>query len=173
MQPLRRLLAVMASATLCLIVVAPANADGPTSGLLVITTDHLDPGTPFTVLGSRIDPGATVTFRLDTDTRTLQLGDASVAQDGTLSVTFQLAPDAPLGDAWLRGRTTTGVDLELYVHVGPRAVSPGASGEPADITTPVDDRGIGLVLAGIGTLLFLIAAAWYIRSRPSGSTGTG
>ena len=139
-----------------------AFADAPTNGLLVVTTDYLDRGVSFTILGSRLDPGATVTFRLDTATSSHVLGGAQVAQDGLLQASFATPADIPLGDAWLRGRTSTGEDLELYVHVGPRAESPGAQ---ATGTALLDEPAIGRLLSVVGAALLVLAAAWYVRGR--------
>jgi hypothetical protein len=173
MNRLQILLSLCCALVVSLIAAPSVAADVPTGGLLVTTSDHLDPGSSFTVLGSGIDPGTTVTFRLDSESRTLPLGDAVVAQDGTLSATFDLAAEFPLGDAWLRGRTTTGIDLELYVHVGPRAMTPGQSPVAAAAAGPLDERSVGLAVLALGLVVLAAASAWSLRERRQTTSSPG
>jgi hypothetical protein len=160
-----RLLFVLAAAFIALLAAVPTAAHEMTGGNLVTTVDHLDPGTPFTVLGSELDAGAPLTFWLVTETNSWPLGETQVAQDGTLSATFDVPDDIPLGDAWLFGKTPAGGTLELYVHVGPRAVSPDATGSAFDMLPAVDERTIGLVLLGGGLVVFVSAGGLYLRGR--------
>jgi hypothetical protein len=160
-----RLQSVLAAALVALLVAVPAAAHDATSGNLVTTGDHLDPGAPFTVLGSALDAGALLTFWLVTETNAWPLGETQVAQDGTLSATFDVPADIPLGDAWLYGKTAAGATLELYVHVGPRAVSPEAAGSGFDLLAAFDERTIGLVLLGVGLVVVAGAGALYLRGR--------
>jgi len=160
-----RPLFVLAAAIIALLAAVPAVAHETTGGNLVTTVDHLDPGAPFTVLGSELDAGAAVTFWLVTETNSWPLGDTQVAQDGTLSVTYDAPADIPLGDAWLYGKTPAGGTLELYVYVGPRAVSPEAAGSAFDLLPSLDERTIGLVLLGVGLVVFVGAGGLYLRGR--------
>jgi hypothetical protein len=160
-----RLFVVLTAAVMALLAAAPAAAHESTGGNLVTTADHLDPGAPFTVLGSQLDAGASVKFWLVTETSAWPLGDAGVAQDGTLSATFDVPSDIPPGDAWLYGKTAAGGSLELYLHVGPRSVSPDATASAFDVRTLIDERMIGLALLGVGLVVFLGAGGVYLRGR--------
>ncbi|MES1239936.1 MAG: hypothetical protein ABUL57_03645 [Chloroflexota bacterium] len=122
------------------------------------------PGDTMLITGYDLDPGTDLTFTLESGADGVTLVEATVGADGTVSATASVPANFPTGYAEVIG-TGAGNSWRTVVLIGERAEGPDAQ------PTPIDDRVTGLTLAGIGTLLFLLAAAWYVRSRPKGSAG--
>jgi hypothetical protein len=134
-------------------------AGGEGSGQLLITSDHIEPGMSFEILGARLDPGATIELSIRGETDTIALGTTSVHQDGSMSFEAVVPESFALGYAHLTGRLSTGTEVTTLVQVGIPPTAPGAeSGSEG-----VDERSIGLVILVVGLAIFAMAVVAFIR----------
>ena len=118
-----------------------------------------------TILGVDLDENHEVILRLTSGSTVAELGRANVAPDRSLTATATIPTDFPRGYAELSAIDPGGSIWSTQILVGDRAEGPDAQ---AGDGAALDDRAIGLALAGIGTVLFLLAATWYVRGRPRG-----
>ncbi|HXG26463.1 MAG TPA: hypothetical protein VNL94_06385 [Candidatus Binatia bacterium] len=165
MRRLIRTLGAAAVLTLAAVGASPALADSPSNGQLIVPGDHINPGETFSITGYDIDPLIELDLAIVSGGRTAELGTVKTDGAGNLSASVQLPSDFPTGYANVMATSVADGQWTTAVLVGERAEGPNA--QPG--SAPPDDRVVGLLLAGIGTVLFLIAAAWYVRTRPSDS----
>jgi hypothetical protein len=147
---------------LALVAASSASADGPSTGRLLVPGDHFQPGASLTISGSEIS-GRQVSLRLERGEMSVDMGSAAVGLEGTFEAIATVPATFPLGYAEITATDENGNVASVIILIGDRAEGPGA--QPGGATAPLDDRAIGLTLAAIGTLLFLIAGAWYVRIR--------
>jgi hypothetical protein len=160
-QLLLRSCAVAALLAIATAAATPALADGPSNGQLIVPGDHINPGQPFSITGYDIDPLIELKLTIVSGGRTADLGTVTSDGAGNVTASVVLPSDFPTGYANVTATSVADGQWTTAVLVGERAEGPnGATG------APLDDRAFGLALAAIGTVLFLIAAVWYVRSRP-------
>jgi hypothetical protein len=165
MRRLTRTLAAAAAVIVAAIAASPVLADSPSNGQLIVPGDHINPGETFSITGYDIDPLIDLDLAIASGGRTAQLGTVKTDGAGNMSASVQLPADFPTGYANVTATSLADGQWTTAVLVGERAEGPTAQPGGA----PLDDRVFGLLLAGIGTVLFLVAAAWYVRTRPKGT----
>jgi hypothetical protein len=147
--------------------VPPAAADGATVGRVVVPGDHFQPGEAISIAGSQIS-GQHVRLRLALGQTSADLGQATVASDGTFSTQATVPPGFPLGYAELSATDENGNSTSTIILIGDRAEGPDS--QPGS-NAALDDRGVWLALAAIGTLVFFVASAWYLHGRARADGG--
>ena len=140
-----------------------AFADGPVTGRVVVPGDHFQPGESITIRGSEIS-GGQVRLRLTRGETSVDMGAADVGLDGTFEATATVPSTFPLGYAELTATDDNGNTATTLILIGDRAEGP---------TTPagaaIDERVLGLALAGLGLVVAVVAGAWYLRGRTKGT----
>jgi hypothetical protein len=135
-------------------------ADGPNNGNIIVPVDHLMPGEQFRITGFGIDPGIALSLTLASGQRADTIGTVTVARDGTIETTGVVAGDFPLGYAELRAASAADGTWTTAVLVGPRAEGPGNGNAAA-----VPGEAVALLVLAVGILIFVLAAASYVRGR--------
>ena len=162
-----RLEAFLICALMLLVLPATVLADNAAIGQIFALGDHVLPGETMTVSGGQLEPGDRLTFRLSIETMDVELGDAVVGADGTIVFKTVVPIGTPVGYASLMATDGKGSTWNANVLIGERAEGPGATAAPAAVPTdgPIGDQAIGLLMAGFGVVLVLVAALWYWTGR--------
>jgi len=163
MRLLRRLAALLTPLLLVAALVPSfALADSPSNGQLLIPGDHHLPGEAMEVTGYQLDPGIALHLILVSGSRTATLGSATVLADGTFSAPGTVPSDFPTGYAEVVATSPGGGSWKTVILVGERAEGP----KPVDAAaSSVDMSTLGVVMIAIGLVIFVVAAAWYLRGR--------
>ena len=143
----------------------PALADEPSRGQLVVPGDHHLPGASFAITGYDLESGDTMRFQLVNETTSVDLGDAAVAADGTVSMPAVVPTAFPEGYAEVVGTGLGGNQLKTVVLIGQRAEGPGAQPTVHEWTP---DRVAGVGMVGLGLAIVAAVGVRYLRGRRSG-----
>jgi hypothetical protein len=102
-----------------LILPATVVAHGGAAASLVVTVDHVEPGSSLTIIASDFGSDSVVQFRIVAPDRAVELGHRTAGPDGHFEATFNLPADFPPGWADLTATGDDGSSTTTQVLVGP------------------------------------------------------
>lgn len=143
----------------------PVLADEPVRGNILVPIEQVAPGDAFPVTGYELDPGITITMRINQAATSTELGSVTVAPDGTFQTS--LTAPAPLsgGYAELIATSDEGSQWRASVLIaGPgdgNATPPPGAQSPA--SGAVDPRLLALAVMAVGLVIFAVAGLRYLR----------
>ena len=132
------------------------------TAFIVVTSDHVNPGEEFNVVGADLTPNAEVEFRFERDDLKVTLpGTVTPGVDGHFTAQLSMPAEFPDGYALLVAEAADGTQTSTWVLVGVRtATTPPPPDQPAWWADPsVIVLGVA-VLGGLGALGY---AAWRRR----------
>jgi hypothetical protein len=161
-----RLLMLAACAVLMasVIAVAPVRAHFGGGAFIVVTADHVDPGSSFEVIGADLAPESTVEFRIVRDDFVVVLGTFVSGADGHFTTQLQLPADYPTGYAQLFATAADGTEASTWVLVGARTESTPA---PPGTTEWWLDPSV--LILGVFIIGGLVAIVYVLLRRPGAS----
>lgn len=137
-----------------------AQAHGAGSAFIIVPADHINPGSPFDVIGADLGPNAAVSFEIVNGDRVATLGDVSSDSEGHFQANLQLPADYPQGYAELFATSSNGTEVATWVLVGPRTEATGAP--PRQSPWWMDPSVIVLGIFLVGAILVI----GYVLLRP-------
>lgn len=140
---------------------AAVSAHGGASPSLVVTVDHVDPGTTFPIIAADFGSDSKVLFSIVAPARSIALGHWTAGPDGHFTASFALPADFPVGWADVVATGDDGSSTSTQVLVGPRA---GAPPRPGRATAWWQDPATLLLAAlliagGIGLSVVLLRSS--------------
>ena len=157
---LRRASICLAAVVALLVVPTAAAAHGGASPSLVVTVDHVDPGSSVPIIAADFGTDSRVVFDLVAPARSLELGQWNAGAVGHLNKSLDVPADYPVGWADLVATGDDGSSTSAQVLIGPVA---GAPSRPNRSATWWQDPAT-LLLAGLLLAGGLALAALVVRS---------
>ena len=160
-RPVRRKgrpLASLALVVLSALLPPAAFAHAGGAPFIVVPLDHVDPGTPFPIIGADLGPSAKVGLAMSLAGQTASLGTVTAGTDGHFEATGTLPPGFPNGYASLTATAEDGTSAQAYVLVGARTESTPAPPAPEQPPFWADPSILifgALILAALGGLVVL------------------
>jgi hypothetical protein len=157
---------VVAALVLVALLPAAASAHGGASPSLVVTVDHVDPGTTVPIIAADFGSDSKVLFSIVAPARSVELGHSTAGPDGHFTAHFALPTDFPLGWANLVATGDDGSSTSTPLLVGPTAGAPPRPGRAAAWwqDPPTLLLAALLIAGGIGLSALLLRSSR--RSRP-------
>jgi len=160
---LRHTLLAIAAVFALLLAPASATAHGNASPTLIVTVEHVDPGTSVPIIAADFGSDSLVQFKIVAGGKSVELGHQSAGPDGHFSSSFDIPTDFPLGWAEIVGTGDDGSSTSTQVLIGPTS---GAPPRPNRVVPWWQDPSIWLLGAFvIGAVLVLVWVAFRSRSK--------
>ena len=158
---LRHVLLNLAAIPAVLLAAPQTVAHGNASPTLIVTVDHVDPGTSVPIIAADFGSDSLVQFKIVAPAKSVELGHLTAGPDGHFTASFDIPADFPLGWADIVGTGDDGSSTSTQVLIGPTS---GAAPRPNRAAPWWQDPATLLlfVLVGGGIVVLVYMA---LRSR--------
>jgi hypothetical protein len=150
------------AAILAVLIAAPQTvAHGGASPTLIVTVDHVDPGTSVPLVAADFGSDSLVQFKIVAPAKSVELGHLTAGPDGHFTASFDIPADFPVGWADVVGTGDDGSSSSTQVLIGPTS---GAPPRPNRAAPWWQDPSIWLLAAFV--LGAVVVGVWFVfRSR--------
>jgi hypothetical protein len=150
-----------------LLLPAPVLAHGGASPTLIVTVDHVDPGTSVPIVATDFGSDSIVIFRLVGSDQTADLGHVTAGPDGHFQASFEVPTDFARGWATLEANGDDGSSATTQLLIGPLSAAPPRPGRQSWWQDPSS----WLLAALVAGALVVVGLA-LLRPRRRGSKAT-
>ena len=155
-----------------LIAPAVATAHGNASPTLIVTVDHVDPGTSVPIIAADFGSDSLVQFKIVAPAKSVELGHLTAGPDGHFTASFEIPADFPLGWAEIVGTGDDGSSTSTQVLIGPTS---GAQPRPNRAAPWWQDPSIWLlgafVVSAVVVIVWLAFRSRSTRAAPRSRRG--